>query len=422
MANQQLNLSELADIITAEVQNRLKAEVEQVLSDAKQQLTETSNESRREKIVITGSEQYSIEANSDGLSFNKKDAPILTVGKNGQLSTNTKSPRSFGKGSAHFKSGASSEALLPSSGVGSTRGVIVEGDGDDDKSYSFRAVSRMNRQGFNVASDGSIQVATMQKRGKLTVFNNENEQPGVYIDIPVKDYTESAIKIQANTPIGTAWNHISAVSDAGDDGHTAETFRVNGQGDVMSGNSFYSNNNGYAEMFEWADQNTRNEDRCGFAVALNEDGKLIMPGDEDTVIGVVVPGAAMIGNSYWNHWQDKYKTETNGAKRYEQYEIVEWAEMETSLVKSFYTASLPANYALPDNACELQTDENGDELLKPEVSEDYAEQEYVGRNQRLEWATVCLLGTVPVFKGQNIGANWIKVKDLSDELDLMIIK
>ena len=422
MANQQVNLTELADIITAEVQNRLEATVNQMLSDAKNQLDQQTSESRREKIVITGSEQYSIEANSDGLSFNKKDTPILTVGKNGQLSTNTKSPRSFGKGSAHFKSGASSEAILPSSGVGSTRGVIVEGDGDDDKSYSFRAVSRMNRQGFNVASDGSIQIATMNKRGKVTIYNNENEHPGVFIDIPIKDYNASAIKIQANTPISDAWNHISAISDAGDDGHATETFRVNGQGDVMSGNSFYSNNNGYAEMFEWADQNARGEDRCGLVVALNDDGKLILPGDDDKIIGVIVPSAAMIGNSYWNHWQDKYKTETNGAKRYEQYEIVEWAEMETSLVKSFYTNSLPANYALPDNACELQTDENGDDLIKPALSEYYAEQEYTGRNQRVEWATVCMLGTAPVFKGQNIGASWIKVKDLSDELDLMIIK
>lgn len=422
MAEQTLNLNELADIITAEVQKRLKAEVDTALEEARESLKQNVSESKREKIVITGPEQYNIIADSDGLTFAKKDAPIMTIGKNGQMSTNTKSPRSVGKGSAHFKSGASSEALLPTSGTGSTRGVIVEGDGDDDKTYAFRAVSRMNRQGFNVMSDGSVQVANMKKHGKFSVYNTETEQPGVFIDTPSKDFFDSALKIQNAGALSAKWNHISTLADAGEDGQTTETFRVNGQGDVMANKAFYSNYTGFAEMFEWADQNSRNENRIGITVALDSDGKLIMAGDDDTVIGVVVPGAAMIGNAYWNHWSNKYKTDTNGTVKYEEHEIVEWTEMETSLVKSYYTDSLPANYALPDNACEIQTDENGDELLRPVVSKSYEAQDYEGRQLRQEWATVCLLGTVPVYKGQNIGANWILVKSLSDELDLMIIK
>jgi len=422
MAEQTLNLNELADIITAEVQKRLKAEVDAALIEAKETLKQNVSESKREKIVVTGPEQYSIIADSDGLTFAKKDAPVMTIGKNGQMSTNTKNPRSVGKGSAHFKSGASSEAILPSSGVGSTRGVIVEGDGDDDKTYVFRAVSRMNRQGFNIMSDGSAQVATMKKHGKFSVYNTELEQPGIFIETPSKDFVDSALKIQNSGPMSTKWNHISTLSDAGEDGHVIETFRVNGQGDVMSNKSFQSNHNGFAEMFEWADQNARGENRFGFTVALNGDGQLIVAGDDDTVIGVVVPGAAVIGNAYWNHWKDMYKTETIGTEVQEKHEIVEWTEMETSIVKSFYTDSLPANYALPDNACEIQTDENGNDLTRPSVSEQYTSQEYQGRTARQEWATVCLLGTVPVYKGQNIGANWILVTSLSDELDLMIIK
>jgi hypothetical protein len=422
MTQQTVNLAELAEIITAEVQNRLKTEVDSMLAEAQETLKQHANESKREKIVITGSEQYSIEADSDGLTFLKKDEPVMTIGKNGQMSTNTKSPRSVGKGSAHFKSGAPSEAIIPSSGTGSTRGIIVEGDGDDDKTYSFRAVSRMNRQGLNVTSEGSLLVGNMARNGKVTVYNNIEDQPGVFVETPSKDYSDSALKLQGSAALNNKWNHISAISDAGEDGQPTETFRVNGQGDVMSHGSVYSNRTGFAEMFEWADQNSKNEDRNGFTVALTQDGQIVPASDDDQVIGVVVPGAAMVGNAFWNDWHQKYKTQTSGATVHEQYELVEWLEMETTLIKSFYTDSLPANYALPDNACEIQTDENGDELLRPALSEDYSPLGYTGRNDRQEWATVCLLGTVPVYKGQNIGANWITVKSLSDELDLMIIK
>lgn len=423
MTEKTFNMNELADVIAAEVQNRLQHEVVAMIANAKAEIAKkTQSEVTRERITLTGTEQYYIEANSDGLSFCKKDVPVLTIGVNGQMSTNTRSPRSVGKGSAHFKSGTSSEAIIPSSGNGSTRGIIVEGDGDDDKTYSFRAVSRQNRQGFNVASDGSIQVANMKKMGKVSVYNNELEAPGVHIHTPSKDYTSSSLTLQAGAAIGSKWNHISAISDAGDDGQKTETFRVNGQGDVMSSGTVFSNLTGFAEMFEWADQNAREETRYGFTVSLDQDGKIMPAGDDDIVIGVVVPSASLVGNAFWNHWHKQYKTETNGAPVHEQYELVEWTETETTLMKSFYTDSLPANYALPDNACEVQTDEWGDELMRPALSEEFEQQDYTGRNNRPEWATVCLLGTVPVYKGQNIGANWINVKTLSDELDLMIIK
>ena len=33
-----------------------------------------------------------------------------------------------------------------------------------------------------------------------------------------------------------------------------------------------------------------------------------------------------------------------------------------------------------------------------------------------------LVGTTPVFKGQHTNKNWIVLKDLNDELELMLIK
>ena len=45
---------------------------------------------------------------------------------------------------------------LFTNGKGSTIGLIVEGEGDDENTFVFKAGSRMNRQGTNIHSDGSL--------------------------------------------------------------------------------------------------------------------------------------------------------------------------------------------------------------------------------------------------------------------------
>ena len=66
-----------------------------------------------------------------------------------------------------------------SSGLHSTRGLIVEGDGDDEKTFTFRALSRQNRQGFNVTGDGKLIWGAVKDthRSRLYVEHNENDSP-----------------------------------------------------------------------------------------------------------------------------------------------------------------------------------------------------------------------------------------------------
>ena len=49
-------------------------------------------------------------------------------------------------------------------------------------------------------------------------------------------------------------------------------------------------------------------------------------------------------------------------------------------------------------------------------------KEYENRNDRQEWAVVCLLGTIPVYKGQITNSNWIVLKNINDELELTLIR
>lgn len=408
-----IDVATLIEEITRSVTKKLTAEFDGKMQVALQTINSTA-EQRRDRIVLTGAKPYAIDASDDGLLFSKENDVVLLVGKNGQLATGTKSPRSYGKGSAHFRAGYTSEADLPSSGDGSTRGVIVEGDGDDEKTFVFRAVSRMNRQGFNVFSDGSIAVNSMSKVNDATfgVYHRFNDTDAVSIDVPTLEYDHTAFNITSATPINNRWNAVKVTADNGTD-----IFKVDGAGAVFANNSFYSNGACYAEMFEWADGNSRNENRNGFTVAFDANGKLRVADEGDPIVGVVVPHAAFVGNSMWNHWHSKY------AKKTFNYTIVEWLEMETTKLKSFYKQNLSKDFALPENAVEIQTDEHGNDLCKHALNPSWDKaKEYTGREKRNNWAIVCILGSAPVYKGQLVNNNWIKVKDLNDELELVIIK
>ena len=408
-----IDVAALTESITQAVTKKLIAEFEGKMQVALEKINSAA-EQRRDRMVLTGSKPYAIDASDDGLLFSTGNDVVLLVGKNGQLATGTKSPRSYGKGSAHFRSGYTSEADLPTSGDGATRGVIVEGDGDDDKTFVFRAVSRMNRQGFNIFSDGSAALGSMNKVNDATlgVYHRFNDTDAVSIDIPTLEYDHTAFGVTATTPLNNRWNAISVHADT-----DTETFRVDGAGSVFANGSYYSKGTCYAEMFEWADGNSRNEDRNSFTVTLDANGQLRVADEGDKIVGVVVPDAAVVGNTAWNHWHKKYRNKTI------KYNVVEWLEIETTKLKSFYKHSLSKDFALPDNAVEIQTDYNGNDLKKYVLDHTWdSSQAYEGREKRKNWAVVCILGSAPVYKGQTVNSNWIKVKDLNDELELLIIK
>ena len=69
-------------------------------------------------------------------------------------------------------------------GLHSTRGVIVEGDGDDEKTFTFRALSRQNRQGFNITGDGSVLVGDIKdptlSRVHINPPNNDENVLNMY--------------------------------------------------------------------------------------------------------------------------------------------------------------------------------------------------------------------------------------------------
>ena len=47
---------------------------------------------------------------------------------------------------------------------------------------------------------------------------------------------------------------------------------------------------------------------------------------------------------------------------------------------------------------------------------------YKSRAEREEWCLVGLLGQIPITKGQPLADNWIKMKDVSNTVEMWLVK
>jgi len=424
---QEIDVEALTEKITADVTKRLIAEVEGKLQVALQQIKIATSDRKDEIALVGGDVGYSVVADTYGLGFKRLEDTVLQISRVGTLSTGTKSPRTVGKGSVHFKAGEPSESDIPTSGDGSTRGLIVEGDGDDEKTFVFKAASRMNRQGTNIHSDGSLTLGSMDKVNDATlgVYHRFNDMPGLSVSAKSKAFEDNAIlELDTAATFSKNWNAITVNAEAGnDDISKTEIFNVDGEGSLFTAKSYFSNKVGYAEFFEWADGNHKEEDRSGFTVAVDTNGMLVVADEGDTVIGVVVKNAAVIGNEK-TYWKSKFYTDKFNEEAKSQYNIVEWLENETTKLESYFKTSLDPAMALPENAIEFQTDSEGSALYRNLPNGIVFEEgrEYKNRNDRQEWAVVCLVGTTPVYKGQLTNPNWIVLKNINDELELTLIR
>ena len=64
-------------------------------------------------------------------------------------------------------------------------------------------------------------------------------------------------------------------------------------------------------------------------------------------------------------------------------------------------------------------DENGEQKLNPDYNPN---QEYVSRENRPEWDCVGLMGKLRIRKGQVIGSRWIKMRDVSVNVEEWLVR
>ena len=419
LLNIEIEPSDTPEIDLADLKSQIRHEVEQEIISKIKQLE--SIQAGETQALNMSNNLVDISASTDGITVKKsgEDDVVFTVTKNGALAFGNRSPRTTGLGTAHFRMKGAGKSPVPTNGPGSTRGLIVEGDGDDTNTFIFRALSTGNRQGFNVGSTGKLLLGTNKDASDslFTAYNNDCNADGFNIVNVSKHNEKTVLNLQHASDIKGTYNFIDAKNNCFED-TKASMFRVNGLGETFTHKGFFSNSTSYAELFEWADGNPRDEDRIGLTVAVNDSGQLIDANDDnENIIGVVVNDAAIIGNTGWNIWQDKYNFDEI---KYSKYKIVEWTD-DSGVLHSEYLANLSPSFALPEDAVIYETDSEGKDLLRAVFPKAYdVDKNYISRLKR-NWTLVALKGTVKMYRGQNIRSSWIKIRDLNDELEQRIL-
>lgn len=158
-----------------------------------------------------------------------------------------------------------------------------------------------------------------------------------------------------------------------------------------------SNNFDFAEMFEWNDSNPDEQDRVGYSVSLVPNtGKIKIAEAGETPIGIVSATAGFVGDSGFNSWSGMYLSDEWGRTLYD--------------------------YLYNEDGTE-QLNKYGLQARTKRINPDYnPESTYIQRKDRPEWATVGLLGKVMLRTGQPTHTNWIKLKDMSEGIELWLVK
>ena len=87
---------------------------------------------------------------------------------------------------------------------------------------------------------------------------------------------------------------------------------------------------------------------------------------------------------------------------------------------SYHSDRLPDGVTAPDDA-ETITPNHKRKKLNPDFDASKVD-DYIKRPERDEWNLIGLLGQIPITKGQPLGDNWIKMKDVSDTVEMYFVK
>jgi len=174
----------------------------------------------------------------------------------------------------------------------------------------------------------------------------------------------------------------------------------------------------YAELFETYDGKAIKQ-----AISVCLEGDKVRPAKKgEEPIGVIsqqptfiaAGGEAEMGMA----WQGKYLKDEYGqvVKEEAEYWILK-KRVKTDM--GFVTEK---SYGWSDEQEPPKGAEKRMRLREKINSEWEPTKEYVPRKDRVEWVYVGLMGQVPILKGQPVGKGWIRMKEISDKVDLYLIK
>ena len=307
----------------------------------------------------------------------------------------------------------------------------------------------------HASADGAVTLKTVQDGGSTSVLFHATD-------------ASYASDMQLNRATGRSASSSFKFLHCYTDGDSDSQHQLTGDGVTHNRSGTFSAAD-YAEYFESKDGKVI---AVGTTVKLDGD-KIVACEDGDTPLGVIRPtGLSIVGNSAWSHWQDKYLMDDYGSPVMEEYTVTEWMEDTDKIITEaveakdavlyeegdelpegkkvgdvkeeaveaqavvymhkdiqYHTDKIPSDVTVPDNAIVTSTEKDGRKLMRKKLNPDFVEnvdedgfQIYSSREERGEWHIVGLLGQIPVTKGQPTSSNWIKIKDVSDTVEMYFVK
>lgn len=219
-------------------------------------------------------------------------------------------------------------------------------------------------------------------------------------------------------------------------------FYLRGDGNAYADGTWNNNGADYAEYFESA---SGQEIPVGTSVVL-DGNKVRAATEQDTqILGVVRPkkdgiNSMVVGNTAWGGWANKYLTDDFGCFIMEDFTLVEWTEtldewekhpdpaMGTEGIKKtkfhqYTVGELPDGVVVPADAVYKTHDSDGVKLERRKLNPAWDESvKYVPREKRPEWLIIGLLGQIRILKGQPVGSDWVKMRDISASVEEWFVK
>ena len=191
-------------------------------------------------------------------------------------------------------------------------------------------------------------------------------------------------------------------------------FLFEGNGDAYADGTWQTTGGDYQELFE---SSTGAALEVGVTVVMDGDKVRASTSDDsaDDIMGVVRPKAdnknsAVVGNTAWNSWTDKYLTDDYGVYLREDIDV--WTYTEEGDEKAVYARDQAADWVPPVGAVKSTESVR---KLNPEYNKS---QSYQRRKDRAEWNLIGLLGQIQLKKGEKVNSRWLKMKDISDAVEL----
>jgi hypothetical protein len=165
----------------------------------------------------------------------------------------------------------------------------------------------------------------------------------------------------------------------------------------------------YAEMFEAVPEFAGQKIPRGTSVVLV--GDKIRPAQGGEVpFGVISSYPIMLGNSGGVEWTGKYMRDEFGNY------ITEDVDVWYIRRKNGTENGIVSNGNVPKGASIVRK-------KRKILSKDYdPNKEYVQRGVRPEWNMVALLGKVKILKDQPVAGHWIKMKEVSENVEEWLIR